>query len=181
MDKPFPRSYWVHENKFMAGYYPGSQFPKQCEQNMQNLLACGIRCCINLMKQTETGYDYKLFEPYEPVLKRSAADLGFEVSYYNIPITDIDIPSVQVMKDILKTINNSIYEKHQPVYLHCRGGIGRTGTVVGCWLIEMKLATPDNVFDIIRELRVSDSANYIPSPETEGQIEFVMNWSNQIW
>ena len=35
------------------------------------------------------------------------------------------------------------------VYVHCWAGVGRTGTVVGCWLIRHQLAQSDNVLSVI--------------------------------
>ena len=62
---------------------------------------------------------------------------------------------------------------------HCLGGIGRTGTVVGCYLLRHGLATRTNVFDIIEKLRINDPTSYIRSPESEAQQHFVQNWREQ--
>ena len=36
------------------------------------------------------------------------------------------------MVAILDSLDTAIADEHT-IYLHCWGGIGRTGTVVGCW------------------------------------------------
>ena len=62
--------------------------------------------------------------------------------------------------------------------VHCRGGIGRTGTVVGCWLVESGVAKdgPEALVIIAREwATVEKSRRYPMSPETGGQCEFVRN------
>jgi protein-tyrosine phosphatase len=128
------------------------------------------------MRDIEIDYDGDRFESYEPVLKRIAQSKGIEVQYHNFPIIDIYIPSKEQMREILDAINIAMYEKHQPVYVHCRGGIGRTGTVVGCWLIEQKLADKANFMEYIHNLRKGDSARDRESPETAEQTNFVKNW-----
>ncbi|MFN7629174.1 MAG: hypothetical protein ACK5PZ_20300, partial [Pirellula sp.] len=61
--------------------------------------------------------------------------------------------------------------------VHCYGGIGRTGTVVSCWLLRHGYATNQNVFEILRELRQADEERaWRDAPENEKQKSFVLQW-----
>jgi len=63
--------------------------------------------------------------------------------------------------------------------VHCRGGIGRTGLVVGCWLVESG-AVEDGAAAlkfIAEEWKSVEKYRRFPqSPETGGQCEFVLNF-----
>jgi hypothetical protein len=60
--------------------------------------------------------------------------------------------------------------------VHCWGGIGRTGTIVGCWLVEREqLAAPDALARI-GALRALTLHCRVTSPETGDQCEFVNAW-----
>ncbi len=61
------------------------------------------------------------------------------------------------------------------VYVHCFGGVGRTGMVVGCYLVRKGMAAPQALLRIA-ELRHGIPDGWKRSPETDEQIEFVMNW-----
>ena len=62
----------------------------------------------------------------------------------------------------------------RPVYLHCFGGMGRTGTVVCCWLLRRGFATEAEVFEKLDALRRADVARRDrPAPENEEQRAFV--------
>ena len=80
------------------------------------------------------------------------------------------------MKEILHFIN-SLINNGKKVYVHCWGGVGRTGTVVGCYLIEQNMATTDNVLQTIDYLKRTTPISERNSPETEEQVNFVLNWS----
>ena len=79
------------------------------------------------------------------------------------------------MKKLLDLIDRSI-ENNQPVYLHCFGGLGRTGTVVGCYLARHGTGSGKNVLDIIKALRRNTATHHLASPETAEQIELVCSW-----
>ena len=94
------------------------------------------------------------------------------------PITDKNVPSIELMKKVLDEIDR-LKADEIPVYIHCWGGIGRTGTVVGCWLMRHGLAQRNNVLDKIFDLRrsqVEPSCMAYNSPETEIQERFILNW-----
>ncbi|MCP4672892.1 MAG: dual specificity protein phosphatase family protein [Desulfobacula sp.] len=57
---------------------------------------------------------------------------GFEVCY--LPIWDEDIPKIEAMEDALAWLDEAIY-LGKKVLVHCRHGIGRTGTFVTSYMI----------------------------------------------
>ena len=62
-------------------------------------------------------------------------------------------------------------------YVHCWGGVGRTGTVVGCWLVRHG-RTGDGALAELGELwRSVEKIHHKPvSPETREQREYVRQW-----
>ena len=126
---PFSRSYWVIPGKFLAGYYPGERWKKVIEQKMRGLLDCSIRFVINLMEPDEKDHEGLLFRDYSPVLKH-LADGGSPVECCRMPIRDLDVPLPDFMVHILNQIDGAL-EEDEPVYIHCWGGRGRIGAVVG--------------------------------------------------
>jgi protein-tyrosine phosphatase len=79
-------------------------------------------------------------------------------------------------KQLIWEVSLNCSEKGQPVYIHCWGGRGRTGTVVGCWLIRHGIAEEKTVLEKISELRRFDPRAHFPSPEMPGQIRMVLSW-----
>jgi hypothetical protein len=171
---PFDRSYWVLPGKFLAGYYPGDRQVEVMEQKMRGLLDCGIRSVVNLMEPDERDHEGLLFADYAPVLKR-LTDGGPSVECHRMPIRDLDVPSPEFMVQILDRIDASLNESRF-VYVHCWGGRGRTGTVVGCWLVRHGIAETNMVLEKIRTLRQYDPRAHFPSPEMPGQVRMVLSW-----
>jgi protein-tyrosine phosphatase len=56
---------------------------------------------------------------------------GFD--YRRLPVRDFGVPTDEEMRRILDTIDEAL-GAGRTVFVHCRGGIGRTGTVLGCYL-----------------------------------------------
>jgi hypothetical protein len=174
--KPFDRCYWIVPNKFLAGAYPGSKDPQEAQEKVSGLVTCGIRHVINLMEEDETNYGNERFIPYEKLLGTVSPTLRVAVAVTRYPIRDLNVPSEKEMIQILNTIDDSIAGA-LPVYVHCWGGVGRTGTVVGCYLMRHGLAARDDVLDRISVLRRDEVTAYRSSPETLDQRLMVQFWA----
>ena len=176
---PFPRSYWVIPGKLLAGCYPGSKDPKEATDKLTALINAGIRHVINLMEPDERDISGHRFVPYDDVMESIAAKMRISVTFDQLPIKDLSVPTERHMTRILNQIDLCI--KHgKPVYVHCLGGIGRTGTVVGCYLVRHGLATGKNVLDMIRDLRKDSEDSDRQSPETREQREMVVGWQEDM-
>lgn len=172
---PFARSYWVIPGKLLAGCYPGDKNPKQAEVKLEGLLANGIRVVINLMEEYEFGHDGEPFVQYEKTLKQMAKDNGTEVECIRMPIPDLTAPAPEFMLTILDRIDQAISQE-KPVFVHCWGGKGRTGTVVGCFLARHGKASGKDVLLKIGDLRKNDPTSHQASPETDSQRRLVKYW-----
>ncbi len=99
------------------------------------------------------------------------------VEYHRFPIGDFGLPSPAQMKAILDQIDESLGAGHK-LYLHCWGGIGRTGTTVGCYLVRRGLGGNEALRQLAEWWReVPKSRIHPDSPETREQAGFVQDWA----
>jgi Dual specificity phosphatase, catalytic domain len=175
---PLSRTYWVLDELLLAGAYAGQPHPDAHQVRLTGLFNAGMRTIINLMEEHETNAG-EPFVRYQEDLQAIASASSEYVDFLRFPIEDRKITTKERMKNILDTIDQSI-EKKRPVYVHCFGGIGRTGTVICCWLLRHGHANRDNVFGILRELRKADvERSDRDAPENTLQRQFVLDWQEQ--
>jgi|YNPNPStandDraft_1061719.scaffolds.fasta_scaffold87689_1 hypothetical protein len=172
---PFPRSYWVVPGQLLAGCYPGDPHPQEAQRKLTGLLDVGIRHVINLMEPQEKNHEGRPFVPYQESLTHLAQERGIPVTCVRFPIRDGNVPSREGMRAILDDLDQALAEG-RPVYVHCWGGRGRTGTVVGCYLARHGWANGPEALAKIRELRCHEPTSALPSPETAVQREMVCSW-----
>jgi DNA polymerase-4 len=168
-ERPLPNSYWVVPGRFLAGEIPSAGEVSVARERLRRVLAAGITCFIDLTIESESD-----LLPYTGILEKEAARMGVTARRLNLPIEDMDTPSREQMQKILESISSAL-QAGENVYLHCWGGRGRTGTVVGCYLVKQG-ASPEHALEQIRRWRAGTPQAGSPSPETTGQIYFVMNW-----
>ncbi|UCG13920.1 MAG: dual specificity protein phosphatase family protein [Deltaproteobacteria bacterium] len=173
---PFARSYWVIPERFLAGYYLGSREPTKTRAKCRALLEHGIRHIVNLMEEHERNFKGEPFVPYEAQLSRVAREMNLQIELVRMPIRDRDVPPVQGMTNILDEIDQAI-NRGRGVYVHCWGGRGRTGTVVGCYMVRHAVAGRETALDLLARLRRDDPISHLPSPETRTQAKLVSSWS----
>jgi protein-tyrosine phosphatase len=162
-----PDCYWVEPDLLLAGDFPGALDDATTRTKLAALLDCGVRTFVDLTESHELS-------PYDEILTDIARAKNVTVTYHRMAIEDLGLPSADFLRDILSTISSSLAQG-APVYVHCRGGVGRTGTVVGCWLIETG-QDGDDVIEAIGRLRANIRKRSWPSPETRSQAAFVRDW-----
>jgi protein-tyrosine phosphatase len=167
---PIPESYWVEEGRFLAGEYPGSSYsPETTRRRIDAFLEAGVNTFIDLTHAHE-------LVPYAEILKEEAKIYGVDAVHQRIPIRDLSVPSSDTMTAILDAIDKAL-DDGRCIYVHCWGGIGRTGMSVGCHLIRRGMSNEQALERVNQLYRTRPADIYHPrSPETDEQVEFVRNW-----
>jgi ADP-ribosylglycohydrolase/protein-tyrosine phosphatase len=167
---PIPNSYWVLPGRLLAGEYPGSTSRAEAMQRIEKLIAAGINSFLDLTEADELpAYHTLLAELTEQPL-----------GYRRLSVTDHSIPeSAQRMSDILDHLDAELNAGRR-VYVHCRAGIGRTGTTIACHLIRSGLAN-DAAMERLQVLwrQCARSRSWPTVPETDEQIDFVRRWRDR--
>lgn len=170
MNRPLPESYWVEPGRLLAGEYPAQFEGELTRKRVDALIDAGFDTFIDLTRPNETV-------AYMRILLEQAKLHEVQVQHLRFPIGDFGLPTQEQMKSILDTIDQSLLAGKK-IYLHCWGGIGRTGTTVGCYLVR-RGRTGEEALRQLAEWwhTVPKSHIHTRSPETHEQAEFIRNWS----
>lgn len=168
--RPHANSYWVKPGRLLAGEYPGAFDPDAAREKLRDHLDAGLNFFFDLTAP-EDG-----LVPYAEMLYAEAAARGLTVQHRQMPVRDMAVPAPAQMTAILDVLDAALATGHN-VYLHCWGGIGRTGTVIGCYLVRHGLTGEQALAQIAQWWRTVAKSNWHPrSPQTDEQVAFVMNW-----
>lgn len=101
-------------------------------------------------------------------LPQLAPLFGLRITRY--PIRDLDVPSsMPRARKLARAIARGV-ERGRHIVVHCAGGLGRTGVVAGCALVEMGI-------DGTKALSILNNARGPQCPETPLQRMFVAEWA----
>ena len=148
---PMPSHYTVGDG-LTAGAYP------DLLEDIESLEAAAVTVFVDLTHPSDP------LPSYVPHLRA-----GRRIAH---PIPDMSTPSAGLVMQVLDDIDGA-RDGGEHVYVHCWGGVGRTGTVVGCWLVRHRLDDGDPIAAIAALRRELDER---ASPETPGQVQRVRGW-----
>ncbi len=174
---PAVRTYWVVQNKLLAGAYPGRFDAAEHLARLQSLYDAGMRTFINLQEEGEKNNSGLLFVRYDEDLRKIASKRNDTIAHLRFPIPDGGVTSTDRMRCILDAMDLSL-AANRSVYVHCFGGMGRTGTAICCWLLRHGHVDRGNVFSVLTRLRQADKERCSwKAPENERQESFVLDWT----
>jgi protein-tyrosine phosphatase len=168
-EHPIPDSYWISPS-LLAGEYPSERRESPARKKLTALLDAGIRSFVDLTEE-DAGLAH-----YDGLVKTLARERGHEAHYRRMAIPDAGVATAQQMTGVLAHIEDEL-SGGRPVYVHCLGGIGRTGTVAGCWMVEKEGRTALQALERIARLRKDTPEGFRHSPETREQREFIVHWA----
>lgn len=164
--RPHGNTYWLAPGRVLAGEHPNPGHAAGLTLRLQALQAAGVLCCIDLTGEGEAHAAYAPLPVGERPARREAH-----------AIADFGVPTVERMRRVLDAIESAV-AGDEIVYVHCRAGIGRTGTVAGCLLVEHGFEPDEALALLQRKWRaMTKSAMVRQTPETEAQRRFIAAWT----
>jgi hypothetical protein len=164
MDRPIANSYWVVDGRFLAGEYPlGRRSADDGAERIQDFVDAGIDMFIDLTEPGECP-------PYDGLLPEG-------IDYHRSPIPDAKLPQLaQQMRALQREIAAAL-AAGKTIYVHCRAGIGRTGTTVGCYLVEQGLSGEAALTELNRLWQFcARSVTWPEIPQTGNQANYILGW-----
>jgi ADP-ribosyl-[dinitrogen reductase] hydrolase len=160
--KPIEQCYWVVPGKLLAGEYPRNKDEVSTRGKIGALVDAGVKVFVDLTEEDEGLLPY--------------AEMLDGVRHLRFPIRDVSVPaSPEVTVAILDTIDAHLH-RGEMVYVHCWGGVGRTGVIIGCWLARHGQGG-ESALGRLRELwQHCPKSSWRKSPETLEQERYITAW-----
>jgi sugar phosphate isomerase/epimerase len=157
----------------LAGEYPASRYDDD-PVRLVRFLDAGVQAFFDLTELDERRFSSRALLPYEPLLSELAAQRGLDITYQRFAVRDGAAPARAQMISILDALD-AARAAGQTAYVHCKGGIGRTGTVAGCYLVRHG-QTPEAALRLIAQRLYHTHMAERLSPEGDEQRALVLRW-----
>ena len=165
-DVPTYNSFRVGDDRIWACEYPFNLNEEKGKSKLQQAVDFGITHFIDLTEEGE-------LKPYAQFIPKGSA-----ISHMRFPVKDTRIPdSAEHTMELLLKINAILQNPNARIYLHCWGGVGRTCTIVACWLAWKRKLDFFGTMRVLDELwsKCPKSARRT-TPDTEEQVDFIQQF-----
>jgi len=141
---------WIEQGRILAGSIP------QLPEDLAVLKAQGIQVILSLTRRD--------IETYPNMIQAA-----YEFGHISFPIPDGGIADDAVMLNAAQVLHESM-QRRLPIYVHCRGGIGRTGMILLAYYVlhrGLSLAQAKELVKVRRNYEGNASAIEQGSPQRE--------------
>ncbi|XP_069974560.1 dual specificity protein phosphatase 23 [Penaeus vannamei] len=126
---------WLVEGKICGSDYPWSEVH------------------LDFLRKQKVGVIVTLTEE-----ERLPATASNDFECHLVPIIEFEPPSIEQMCHFI-SICDAAQEQKKAVYVHCRRGQGRTGTLLACYLVKYQQQPPAKAILMVREMRPGSIEN----------------------
>lgn len=151
---------WYPLSGLWCGPYPGRAIHSLIRAKDLTAVLC-------LQEPNETDFNGRRFWQY------TVPDY---VDHLRSPIRDGHPPGRDLGREIVATLHSLLFVEKKNVYLHCWGGHGRTGTIVGCLLRETGMSAEQALAHITAVRSKRPELRTRNSPETYAQRQYVIDY-----
>ena len=163
-NKPIINSYCAADRLY-AGEYPGDKSADKAKEKLAAFCSFGITHFIDLTEEGE-------LEPYAHLLPEGVVHRRFPIVDVSVPENHDDVAALLVYID--KVLSSSEASK---VYVHCWGGVGRTGTIIGCYYVYKGCDFVSALVRLRESFKQCPKSERRKTPETLEQEKFIADYA----